>query len=50
MEGHEEKSTQFGQQFCGRPVVWSKNKVYLYNIKRRDMCNNLKQKDYERSI
>ena len=34
----------------GRLVVWSKNKVYLYNIKRRDMCNNLKQKDYERSI
>lgn len=36
--------------FYGRPVVWSKNKVYFYNIKRRDMCNNLKQKDYERSI
>lgn len=30
--------------FYGRLVVWSKNKVYLYNIKRRDMCNNLKQK------
>lgn len=50
MEGHEEKSAQFGQHFYGRLVVWSKNKVYLYNIKRRDMCNNLKQKDYERSI
>lgn len=36
--------------FYGRLIVWSKNKVYLYNIKRRDMCNNLKQKDYERSI
>lgn len=50
MEGHEEKSTQFGQHFmvdllCGRRI-----RCIFTISKRRDMCNNLKQKDYERSI
>lgn len=49
MEGHEEKVHNLDNIY-GRPVVWSKNKVYLHSVKRRDMCNNLKQKDYERSI
>lgn len=50
MEGHEEKVHDSDNNFVVDLLRGRRIRCIFIVSKERDMCNNLKQKDYERSI